>query len=108
MDETVTQVQPTVLFFAKARELTEKAECKISVSKEISASDLLNKIINTFELEIIRNQIILAVNEEFVDPSSTLVLSEKDTIAIIPPLSGGLINLYKNSIFPIYIVQKCF
>lgn len=88
------QVQVTVLFFAKARELTGSTECKIHVSKEISASDLFDKIVNTFELESIRNQIILAVNEQFIDPNSVLVLSEKDTIAVIPPLSGGIFHTF--------------
>ncbi|XP_067214501.1 molybdopterin synthase catalytic subunit isoform X2 [Linepithema humile] len=94
MDETLTQVQATVLFFAKARELAGSTECKIHVSKEITASDLLDKIVYTFELESIRNQIILAVNEQFVDPNSVLVLSERDTIAVIPPLSGGMFNKF--------------
>lgn len=89
MDENLTQVQATVLFFAKARELTGSAECKIDVSRKISASDLLNRVVNTFELESIRNQIVLAINEQFVDPDSILTLSDKDTIAVIPPLSGG-------------------
>jgi len=90
MDETLTQVQVTVLFFAKARELSGSAECKIHIPKEISASALLDKIVNIFELESISNQIILAVNEQFVESNSVLVLTERDTIAIIPPLSGGM------------------
>ncbi|EFN64526.1 hypothetical protein EAG_04071 [Camponotus floridanus] len=64
-NNTDEKIQITVLFFAKARELTGKT---------------------------IRNQLILAVNEEFVIPNSILALSEKDKIAIIPPLSGGSYN----------------
>lgn len=92
MDKTETQIETTVLFFAKARELIGCKECKLCVPKKLSSTDLFDKIIRTFELESIRNQIILAVNEEFVIPNSILVLSEKDKIAIIPPLSGGLSN----------------
>jgi len=89
MDETATPIQATVLFFAKAREITGCKECKLGVPRKLSSADLLDKIIHTFELGSIRNQIILAVNEEFVVPDSILVLSEKDKIAVIPPLSGG-------------------
>lgn len=94
MDNTETQIETTVLFFAKARELTGCKECKLCVPKTLSSTQLFDKIIRTFgQLESIRNQIILAVNEEFVIPNSILVLSEKDKIAIIPPLSGGLSKL---------------
>jgi molybdopterin synthase catalytic subunit len=92
MDETVKQIEVKVLFFAKARELTGTKECKIYIPRELSSTNLLDKIIHTFKLESIRSQIILALNEEFVVPNSTLILSEKDEIAVIPPLSGGLCN----------------
>lgn len=88
MDET--EIQTTILFFAKARELTGCKECKLDIPRKLSSIDLFDKIVHTFELESIRNQIILAVNDEFVVPSSILLeLSVKDKIAIIPPLSGG-------------------
>ncbi|XP_026824738.1 molybdopterin synthase sulfur carrier subunit-like isoform X4 [Ooceraea biroi] len=89
MDETINQIEATILFFAKARELTGTKECKIYIPRELSSTDLFDRIIRTFKLESIRNQIILALNEEFIAPNSTLVLSEKDEIAVIPPLSGG-------------------
>lgn len=88
-DEIAKEIEVTVLCFAKARELTGNKECKIHISRKLSSTDLLEKIISTFQLEAIRNQLILAINEEFVIPNSILVLSEKDKIAIIPPLSGG-------------------
>ncbi|KAH0953125.1 hypothetical protein HN011_004696 [Eciton burchellii] len=92
MDETVKQIEVKVLFFAKARELTGTKECKIYIPRELSSTNLLDKIIHTFKLESIRSQIILALNEEFVVPNSTLILSEKDEIAVIPPLSGGYVD----------------
>ncbi|KYN04434.1 Molybdopterin synthase catalytic subunit [Cyphomyrmex costatus] len=85
------EIQATILFFAKARELVGCKECKLSIQKKLSFTDLFDKIVNTYELESIRNQLILAVNDEFVIPNSILVLSENDKIAVIPPLSGGLI-----------------
>ncbi|XP_036143512.1 uncharacterized protein LOC105833808 isoform X5 [Monomorium pharaonis] len=85
-----TEIQTTILFFAKARELTGCKECKLCLPRKLSSADLFDKIVHTFELQSIRNNLILAVNEEFVTPNSTLILSEKDKIAVIPPLSGGL------------------
>ncbi|KAG5307741.1 MOC2A synthase, partial [Pseudoatta argentina] len=87
-----TEIQATILFFAKARELVGCKECKLSIQKKLSSADLFDKIVHAFELESIRNQIILAVNDEFVVPNSILILSENDKIAVIPPLSGGLFN----------------
>ncbi|EFN84821.1 Molybdenum cofactor synthesis protein 2 small subunit, partial [Harpegnathos saltator] len=84
-----TDIEATVLFFAKARELTGNKEDKIRVPNRLTSTDLLEKIIFNFNLESIRNQIILAVNEEFVSFDTILNLSEKDKIAVIPPLSGG-------------------
>lgn len=92
MDEIITFVQTTVLFFAKARELAGTKESKIHIPTKLTTTDLLEKIICDFNLESIRNQIILAVNEEFVASDTILELSEKDRIAVIPPLSGGLFN----------------
>ncbi|KYQ52292.1 Molybdopterin synthase catalytic subunit [Trachymyrmex zeteki] len=92
-----TEIQATILFFAKARELVGCKECKLSIQKKLSYADLFDKIVHAFELDSIRNQIILAVNDEFVVPNSILVLSENDKIAVIPPLSGGLImEILKN------------
>lgn len=93
MDETATKVQVTLLFFAKAHELTGIKECNIFFPSKLSFIELLDKITRTFKLEAIRNQIILAVNEEFVTPNSTVVLSKGDKIAVIPPLSGGLYSI---------------
>ncbi|KYM85081.1 Molybdopterin synthase catalytic subunit [Atta colombica] len=92
-----TEIQATILFFAKARELVGSKECKLSIQKKLSSADLFDKIVHAFDLESIRNQIILAVNDEFVVPNSILILSENDKIAVIPPLSGGLImEILKN------------
>lgn len=90
MDDSVVEIQVKILFFAKARELTGEKECFIIVPRKLSYTDLIDKVINSFKLESIRDTLILAVNEEFIPSDAILVLSEKDEIAVIPPLSGGL------------------
>lgn len=91
MDNSIIEIQVKVLFFAKAREITGKKEWYIVVPQKLSYTDLVDKVITHFNLENIRDTLILAVNEEFVPLNSTLILSQKDEIAVIPPLSGGLI-----------------
>lgn len=90
MDDSTAETQVKILFFAKAREITGKKECRITVPRRLSYFDLVDKVIDRFELESIRDTLILAVNEEFVPVDAALELSEKDEIAVIPPLSGGL------------------
>ena len=89
MGDSAGEVQVKILFFAKARELTGKQKCYITIPQRLSYVDLVDKVISQFKLESIRDTAILAVNEEFVSSDTTLVFSEKDEIAVIPPLSGG-------------------
>lgn len=94
MDANAEQVEVKILFFAKARELTGLKECKIIVSRKLSYTELLDTIVASFHFESIRDTLILAVNEEFVSQDSILELSEKNEIAVIPPLSGGFFIVY--------------
>ena len=47
--------------------------------------------VHMYRLEPIRNNILLAVNQEYIDLSDETVISlhSDDEIAVIPPLSGG-------------------
>lgn len=86
----MTEVLVKVLFFAKARELTCKNEDNIILKNTVSYRDLFEQIVSNYSLEPIKDNIILAVNEEYCTESDTIVtLKEGDEIAIIPPLSGG-------------------
>lgn len=80
-----------LLFFAKARELTGKTEAEISISGEKhTLKTLLHEIINFYEsLQPLVNSLLIAINEEYVDPSQTVCLKNGDIVAILPPLSGG-------------------
>ncbi|KAI4469114.1 molybdopterin synthase related [Holotrichia oblita] len=82
------RVNVKILFFAKARELAGCSEATLNVEESILYGDLLEIIVKTYSLEDIRNNVILAVNEEYSDTSERILLKTGDEIAIIPPISG--------------------
>lgn len=82
-------IEIEVLFFAKARELCGKNRAVISVASTISFEDLLNVIIQHFNLDAIKRCCVLSVNEEYVNCQDTLHLKQGDVVGVIPPLSGG-------------------
>lgn len=83
--------QIEVLYFAKSAEITGVRSETISVPQEIQALQLWK------ELEIlhpgladVRNQVIFAVRQEYVElGDQPLLLQPGDEVAIIPPISGG-------------------
>ena len=79
-----------VLFFAQARELSGQSQAVLQVPEEITARDLLEAICGAFNLSLIRNSVILSVDEQFAaDPDLLLTLRENTEVAVIPPISGG-------------------
>lgn len=85
------EVSIVILFFAKSRELAGISESVLQLQlREIKCSDLLDKICNQYNLTIIKDNIILALNGEYCDNlNEILVLRNGDELAIIPPISGG-------------------
>ncbi|XP_017005295.2 molybdopterin synthase sulfur carrier subunit [Drosophila takahashii] len=85
-----TVVNVHVLFFAKSRELANTNRSKVDVPSEITASELLDQLVARFGLTSIRDNLILAHNESYIENLSERILfKEGDELAIIPPLSGG-------------------
>jgi len=78
-----------IRFFASARDISGKAEGEIKVPKNISPTDLHSIIVEQFSLQLIRQNIVLALNEEYIQGSAEIELNENDIVAVIPPLSGG-------------------
>lgn len=77
-----------VLFFAVSKEISGRNEGELQVKSNISYSELKNIICETFNLQIIKKNIILAVNQDYCEEGD-LVLRENDELAVIPPLSAG-------------------
>ena len=78
-----------IYFFAKAREIVGKHEAELEISNVISYPELLDKIVQEFNLTSIRNTFILALNKEYIEEDEVITLKPGDELAVIPPLSGG-------------------
>ncbi|XP_014256852.1 molybdopterin synthase sulfur carrier subunit [Cimex lectularius] len=82
-------VKVKLLFFAKARELSGKKEALLDLPQSsTSYKELLEVIVKEHSLDLIKANVILAQNEEYIE-TGEVELKEGDEIAVIPPLSGG-------------------
>jgi len=77
-----------VLFFAASRDISGKSEVEFNVRSKISYGDLKELICHNFGLEIIKQNIILALNQDYCEEGD-LLLKNNDELAVIPPLSAG-------------------
>nr|XP_015221070.1 PREDICTED: molybdopterin synthase sulfur carrier subunit-like [Lepisosteus oculatus] len=80
-----------VLYFAKSAELADVRSETISVAREITSLQLWEELVNRHpRLSALRNQVVLAVRQEYVALEDQLLsLRSGDEVAVIPPLSGG-------------------
>lgn len=78
-----------LLFFAQSKELAGVRESTILLPRKISYKHLLNIISKNFNLEEIKHNILLAKNEVVCQETEDIDVKERDSIAVIPPLSGG-------------------
>ncbi|KAJ8797855.1 hypothetical protein J1605_017057 [Eschrichtius robustus] len=83
-----SESQVEVLYFAKSAEITGIRSETISVPQEIKALQLWNEIeMRHPGLADVRNQVIFAVRQEYVEFGDQLLLLQSgDEIVIIPPL----------------------
>ena len=82
--------QITILFFAKAKELVNQSEAEIDLPPELTINQLFEAIEHQWPvLHKFKRTFAIALNEEYLDLDSTVTLKSQDTLAIIPPISGG-------------------
>lgn len=86
-EEAVTVV---VLFFARARELAESSKTAVRVPRTLFGRGLRSILVDKFNLLSIENAFTLAVNENYVSDDVQITLNENDVVAVIPPISGGI------------------
>jgi len=79
-----------ILFFAKAKDLLKQSEAEIDLPSELTINQLFEAIEHQWpELQKFKRTFAIALNEEYLDLDSTVTLQPQDTLAVIPPISGG-------------------
>ena len=77
-----------ILLFAQLADVIGTDRLAISLPEGATVADALAKVANDHEaIASVRSTLAVAVNERYCSPSSPL--SDGDTIALIPPVSGG-------------------
>lgn len=80
-----------VLFFARARELTNEKSLALTVPVGTTPLDAFSKIIlQKFPaLDTLAEHVVLALNQTYLSEGSNTALRDGDELAVIPPISGG-------------------
>ena len=77
-----------VLFFGKVREYIKLNEVDVKLDDSIKLKDLILKLINNYSLLNNIPNINYSINQEYIYDYNT-TLNNNDTVALIPPISGG-------------------
>ncbi len=74
--------------FASVREAFGFEEKELTVSEGITVKDIIHQLKKSYPtLNNFNGSLLYAINEEYC--RETAALSEEDTLAIFPPVSGG-------------------
>ena len=77
-----------LLYFASVREATSKSEEQIQIPANTTCAQLLVRLSTSYpSLLSMMADLSTAVNEKYVDTNT--VLKDRDTVAVMPPISGG-------------------
>jgi molybdopterin converting factor subunit 1 len=88
MPHVVPNVRVTVLFFGRVRELTGLAEECLDMPPGSTVHDVFDRYAQRFpKLAAFHASLVASQNEEFAPWNAPI--AEHDTIAFLPPVSGG-------------------
>jgi molybdopterin converting factor subunit 1 len=76
-----------IKLFASCRELIGKDKITLKLKDQMTVSDLRKQIPKLYPVLSWRIQFVVALNYEIA--SETSPISQKDEVAILPPVSGG-------------------
>jgi molybdopterin converting factor small subunit len=84
-------IRVTCLFFAESRIVTGLSEQIFEFTEgSIHLSQLIEQILKQYPaLEKLLKRALWAINEEYTSTLEDPILTDKDQVALIPPLSGG-------------------
>ena len=94
-DSPTNMISIQVLFFASAREAAGNiSSATIELSPDQANTQALRKqLAETYPalatMVLDETNVTLALNEEYVTPDQIVPLKTGDTVALIPPISGG-------------------
>lgn len=83
----MTTIAVAVNFFAQVREQVGRKHLEVELPVGATVRDLWSELLARFPVLSAGPKIRVAVNQEYVDENR--VLSDRDEVAIIPPVSGG-------------------
>lgn len=75
------------LFFGMSRDLAEQSAITFELEEGVTVKKFREILVKNYPLFSELDSFAIAVNESYADDE--LLLSDKDTVAIIPPVSGG-------------------
>lgn len=76
-----------ILFFGMAKDLAGETSASLEVNEELKVSAFRNFLQDKYPLFSQMDSFSIAVNETYAEED--LIIVENDTVAIIPPVSGG-------------------
>ncbi len=86
--EELVKQSLSIKLFASLRQAMRSNEIKINIDNEITVSQMKKIVFETFpNLKKLNVPFLVAVNRKFAKDS--VVISTKDEVALIPPVSGG-------------------
>jgi molybdopterin converting factor subunit 1 len=87
LEEDDQQILVDIKLFASCRELIGKDKITLKLKNKMTVCDLRKKILKLYPVLSRRIQFVIALNYEIVDEITPI--SQKDEVAILPPVSGG-------------------
>jgi molybdopterin converting factor subunit 1 len=87
LEEGDQQISVKIKLFAMCRELIGKDQITLKLKNQMTVGDIRKKILKLCPVLSGRTQFVVAVNYVIVDEITPI--SEKDEVAILPPVSGG-------------------
>jgi molybdopterin converting factor subunit 1 len=75
-----------IIYFASLKDQSNKSNEKIQTESK-TVDDLFNELNVKYSFKVPKNNLRVAINEEYKEFSSKL--NENDTVVFIPPVAGG-------------------
>jgi len=76
-----------ILFFGMAKDLAGETSTSLEVNEDLKVNDFRKILQDRYPLFSQMDSFSIAVNETYAEED--LIIVENDTVAVIPPVSGG-------------------